>query len=82
MCKFNYNHSFKKFSNRGKIEIRASREGKNPASCTLVSKPNKTLIIVTPWKMSLIEAGKRVNRISRFYSGYTIIPVSLPMGAV
>ena len=82
MCQFDYTKSYKKVSNNDRIAIKASREGKNPASCTLVAKPDKTLIIATPWMMSLKEAFERTERISRFYAGYTIIPVSLPMGAV
>ena len=82
MCQFDYTKSYKKVSNGDRIAIKASRTGKNPFSCTLVPKPGKTLIIATPWLMSLKEAGNRIQRISRFYSGYTIVPISLPRGAV
>ncbi len=82
MCQIDYTKSFKQVSNGDRIAIRASRKGKKPFSCTLVPKPGRTLIVATPWSMSLREAGKRVKKISHFYAGYTIIPISMPMGAV
>jgi len=81
MCQFDYTKSYKKVSNGDRIAIKASREGKNPANCSLVENGSKSLIIVAPWKMSIREVIKRSKRHARSYSGYTIIPVSLPMGA-
>ena len=46
MCQFDYTQSYKKSSNSDKIAIRASRVGRNPDSCTLVTKPGKTLIVL------------------------------------
>lgn len=82
MCQIDYSKSFKQVSNGDRIAMRASRQGKNPDSCTLVNKPGKVLIVATPWNMSFQEAGRRVTRIARLYTGYTITPISMPMGAV
>ena len=82
MCQFDYTKSYKKISNGDRIAIRKSRVGKSAANCTLVPKPNKTLIIATPFMMAITEAGERIERISRFYKGYNIIPISMPRGAV
>lgn len=78
MFNIQYHRTYRMICNQHRLRLMASRKGKKQDSCSMAPVGNKTILVAIPYQMNIIDAGSRIERLSRLWSDYTLVPVSMP----